>query len=411
MKPNIVFIFCDDLGWGDISCLNPASKISTPNIDKLAKEGICFIDAHTGSAVCTPSRYTLLTGRYCWRTKELKQGVNSGFSPALIKKERHTIASALQSEGYNTSCFGKWHIGMDWATKDGATLKQDLADSVNNNDDSQVDFSQPIKNGPTDVGFDYFYGIAASLDMTPYVWIENDRVTEIPTAIIPGGKAEKRAREGIGVKGWRHEDVLPTLAKKAKEHIKKQAQSNTPFFLYMPVAGPHTPVVPNKEWIGKSECGIYGDFVMEIDDVVGQIVKTIDDLGIRDNTMICFSSDNGPETITLPYREKYGHYSTWKFRDFKRDNWEGGHRVPYIISWPDSIKKDTISKSFIELADFSATVCDIVGYSIADDFCEDSYSMLPILQGKAQYNYRDFMIHHSCGGYWAIRKGKWKMHK
>ena len=221
MKPNIIFIFCDDLGWGDVSFLNPESRIATPNIDALASSGVTFTDAHAGSAVCTPSRYTVLTGRYCWRTR-LKSGVGGGYSPALITPERATVASELKQAGYKTACIGKWHIGMDWELTEPADLPQELSPTERELD-SKVDFSKPVRNGPVDVGFDYYFGISASLDMSPYAFIENDRVTEIPTATIPRGTEELRAREGIGVEGWRHEDVLPTLRDKAVEFIETNA--------------------------------------------------------------------------------------------------------------------------------------------------------------------------------------------
>jgi arylsulfatase A len=411
-KPNIIFIFCDDLGWGDVSCLNPDSRIHTPHIDQLAARGMNFTDAHAGSAVCTPSRYTLMTGRYCWRTN-LKQGVNNGYSPALIREGRLTVPAMLKQEGYKSACIGKWHIGMDWTLKPEyghIKFQQDMAAVKNMDQDSMVDFSQPIKNGPLDAGFDYYFGIAASLDMTPYVFIENNKVQGVPDSISPAGTTpESRAREGICTSGWRHEDVLPALKKHSLDFINAQAIEGNPFFLYMPVNGPHTPVVPNKEFLGKSGCGIYGDFVMEIDHVVGEIVKRVDDLGIREDTMILFSSDNGPETLTAAYREQFNHFSAWKFRGMKRDNWEGGHRIPYIVSWPGTVQEGARCDQFVELADFFATASAVAQSSYPSDQAEDSYNMLPLLLGDRDDTYRDFAIHHSCDGKWAIRKGQWKM--
>lgn len=412
MKPNIIFIFCDDLGWGDVSCLNRDSKIRTPHIDHLAARGMSFTDAHAGSAVCTPSRYTLMTGRYCWRT-DMKQGVNGGYSPALITPDRKTVPAMLKEAGYDSACIGKWHIGMDWALKPEYGLDRtprDLMEEIRNIKDEMIDFTQPVKNGPTQVGFDYYFGISASLDMTPYVFIENDRVQGTPDSISPAGKTlELRAREGICTSGWKHEDVLPALKERSIGFIKKKAAEEKPFFLYLPVNGPHTPVVPNKEFIGKSGCGIYGDFVMEIDHVVGEIVKTVDDLGIRENTLIFFSSDNGPETLTAAYREQFDHYSAWKFRGMKRDNWEGGHRVPYIASWPGTIQEGVRCDRFVELADFFATAASVAGVSYDDRSAEDSYNMLPLLLGEDAPDYRDFAVHHSCDGKWAVRQGQWKM--
>jgi len=410
-KPNFVYIFCDDLGWGDVSCLNPESKIQTPNIDRLAASGMSFTDAHAGSAVCTPSRYTLLTGRYCWRT-ELRDGVGGGYSPPLIKPDRLTVAEMLRQNGYRTACVGKWHVGFDWQLKDefgDDAMPRHLCREETRFDD-MVDFAKPILNGPTDVGFDYYFGISASLDMSPYVFIENDRATDIPCEIVPRGTTpEARAREGIGAKGWRHEDVLPTLRDKSIHFIKQEAAAGNPFLLYLPVNGPHTPVVPNAEWIGKSGAGLYGDFVMEIDDVVGQIVAALEEAGVRDNTVVVFSSDNGPETLTARYRESYGHYSAWKFRGMKRDNWEGGHRVPFVVSWPATVPAGSICERFVELVDFMATAADIVGADVPATAAEDSRSILPLLAGDFSADCRPFAIHHSCNGQWAIRRGKHKL--
>jgi len=421
-RPNIVFFFCDDLGWGDVSCLNPESRIRTPHVDALAESGMTFTDAHAGSAVCTPSRYTLMTGRYCWRTR-LKDGVNGGYSPALLTPDRPTVASQLREAGYATACFGKWHIGMDWELKPDAPASRDFEQQLSPNEldfDQLVDFTRPVRNGPVDVGFDYYFGISASLDMSPYVTIENDRVTAQPTGFSPRGTEELRARPGVAAPGWRHEDVLPELERRALAWIQERAPDaatgEKPFFLYVPVNGPHTPVVPTDEWKGKSGCGIYGDFVMQIDAVVGSLVAKLEELGLRDNTAFFFSSDNGPETITAPYRERYGHESAWKFRGMKRDNWEGGHRIPYIVSWPDRVAGGVRSERFVELADFYATALEMAGAGVtaasggADaPGAEDSYSMLPLLLGEDAASYREFAVHHSVDGHWAIRRGKWKL--
>ena len=413
-RPNIIFFFCDDLGWGDVSCLNPESKIATPNIDALAASGVSFTDAHAGSAVCTPSRYTLLTGRYCWRTR-LKDGVNGGYSPALLTQERPTVASRLRDAGYATACVGKWHVGMDWQLKpeaEGTQFRQEL--SANESEfDTLVDFTKPVRNGPIDVGFDSYFGISASLDMSPYVYIDGDRVTELPTGFSPRGTAELRARPGVAAPGWSHEQVLPEFERRALSWITDHADE--PFFLYLPIAGPHTPVVPTQEWIGRSGCGIYGDFVMQIDAVVGSLIARLEELGIRDSTAFFFSSDNGPETITAPYRERYGHASAWKFRGMKRDNWEGGHRIPYIVSWPDRIKPDATCDRFVELADFYATALSLAGIPQTDatdrapDRGPDSFDMTPLLFGQPAPDYRDFAVHHSSQGRWAVRRGPWKL--
>ena len=427
-QPNIVFFFCDDLGWGDVSCLNPESKIRTPHIDALAASGVSFTDAHAGSAVCTPSRYTLITGRYCWRTR-LKDGVNGGYSPALLTPERPTVASRLRDAGYATACVGKWHIGMDWELKPGTPPEIGPQQHFRQDEgklDGYIDFTKPVRNGPTDVGFDYYFGISASLDMSPYVFIEGDRVTAVPTGHSPLGTEELRARPGIAAEGWRHEDVLPEIERRSLSWIEEQvrgpggeapAGGARPFLLYVPVAGPHTPVVPTDEWKGKSGCGIYGDFVMQIDSVLGSIVGKLEELGIRENTVVFFASDNGPETITAPYRDRYGHASAWKFRGMKRDNWEGGHRIPYIVSWPERIAVGTENDRFVELADFYATALEMAGAADTASAAaggaaaggEDSFSMLPLLLGESAPDYRTFAVHHSSEGKWAVRRGRWKL--
>lgn len=397
-RPNFVFFFCDDLGIGDLQCYNAQGKIKTPNIDQLVKDGMIFNDAHTGSAVCTPSRYNLMTGRYCWRT-DRKEGVGYGFSPSLITRDRMTVADFLKTAGYSTGIVGKWHIGMNWTLKSGKKTM----------DEQTVDFSKPISNGPCDNGFDYYFGIPASLDMTPYVFIENKMSTGIPTGFSPVGKtAEARARAGVALPGWKHENVLPTLTAKAIHYIQTQSAAKKPFFLYMPVNGPHTPVAPNKQWIGKSGCGLYGDFVMEIDDALGQVIKTLKASGSWENTVFILSSDNGPETLTRRYEKDYNHLSSGIYRGWKRHLWEGGHRVPYVLSWPAKVKAGSRCDSLIEVGDFMATAAQMIGKPLPDTAAEDSFSFLPYLTGRSDAVCRTFSVHHSVAGDFAIRDGDWK---
>ena len=407
-KPNIVLFLCDDLGWGDISCLNDESKIQTPNIDSFAENGFNFENAHAPSAVCTPSRYSTLTGRYCWRTKNLKQNVNSGYSPGLIKEGRKTIATELKNIGYQTACMGKWHIGMDWELLSGDQPEQELEKTDQIKTGERIDFSKPVKNGVLSAGFEHFYGISASLDMPPYAWMKNNQLIDMPTEIYPALEDEKRTAKGHGAPEWHQERVLPTIIEKSCSYIKQAAKSDKPYFLYLPINGPHTPVVPNKKWQGKSGCGCYGDFVMEIDDEFGKVLKAIKETGEEDNTIVIFTSDNGPETITMPYAEKYNHKSAWNFRGFKRDNWEGGHRVPMIVRWPTKKNNKKIN-NYIELTDIAATLSEITGVEVAEDFCEDSFSFLPIMDNKESPQTRELTVHHSVQGKWALRRGKWKI--
>ena len=295
-KPNFVFILCDDLGYGDVKCNNPEGKIATPYMDAIAARGMRFTDAHSSSAVCSPTRYGVMTGRYNWRTK-LQSGVLGGLSPRLIEDGRMTVAAMLKAQGYKTAAVGKWHLGMDWVKhegKDVAELNIESAEQVNN-----VNFTKPATNTPTAVGFDYYFGISASLDMVPYCFIENDHVTVNPTETMKlamnataMGK-QSFTREGPGAAGFKGEDVLPTLTKKAVEVIGKHASAKEPFFLYLPLNSPHTPILPSKEWQGKSGISLYADFVMQTDDAIGQIAKALEAGGIADNTVLVVTSDNG----------------------------------------------------------------------------------------------------------------------
>ncbi|MEC3907220.1 arylsulfatase [Tamlana sp. 2201CG12-4] len=394
--PNIIFILADDLGYGDVSCLNPDSKIKTPNMDSMAKTGITFTDAHSSSSVCTPSRYSVLTGRYAWRTS-LKSGVLTGYSPALIKNGRQTVASMLKKYDYHTAIIGKWHLGMGWETTDGRAPERF---------GSNVDFTKKITDGPTARGFDYYYGISASMDMPPYCLIENDRLIEQPNYEFKKGDENPFGRRGHTIKGRGPEFYLSEFTSKAVEKIGEYSKSKHPFFIYFPLNAPHTPIAPNKEFIGQSNAGDYGDFVVEVDNVLGRIITALEDNGIKENTLVIFTSDNGPETICYPRAKKYNHYSAGKLKGVKRDLWEGGHRVPFFVNWPLGIKSNIEFDETICLSDFYATVADIVGHKRAMNEGEDSFSFYDVLQGKKN-NIRPYTIHHSARGNFAIRKGDW----
>ncbi|MHC4573326.1 MAG: sulfatase-like hydrolase/transferase [Planctomycetota bacterium] len=398
--PNIVFIMADDLGYGDVTCLNSGSKIPTPNIDRMAAAGMLLADAHSGSAVCTPTRYGILTGRYCWRTR-LKKGVLWGYSEPLIEPERLTVASLLKRRGYRTACVGKWHLGLGWATTDGQKPNR-----------NNVDYTKPIKGGPTALGFDYFFGIPASLDMDPYVYIENDRVSAPATEIVEKSPWPEFYRSGPASPDFNHQGVMPILTKKAVEFIEKhQARSpGRPFFLYFPLTAPHTPILPTKRFQGKSKAGKYGDFVVQVDWTVGQVTNALDKHGIADDTLIIFTSDNGPEKGMEQRIEEYAHHSSYHFRGKKRDIWDGGHRIPFIASWPARIRPNTVSDQTICLTDLMATAAEIVGDKLADNAAEDSYSILPaMLDENLREPIREAVVHHSSKGEFAIRQGQWKL--
>ncbi len=407
-QPNIVVVLCDDLGYGDVKCNNPEGKIATPNFDRLASGGVRFTDAHTSSSVCTPTRYGLLTGRYNWRTK-LQTGVLGGLSPRLIEQGRETMASLLKAQGYQTACVGKWHLGMDWAKqpgKDVTELAIEKPDQVNN-----VDFTKPIANGPTSVGFDYYFGISASLDMVPYTFIENDRVTVVPTVQkdFPMYPTDgKKTRLGPAAAEFEAADVLPTLAKKAAGVIADRAKAKKPFFLYMPLNAPHTPIVPSKEWQGKSGLTPYADFVMETDWALGEVLGALDQAGVAENTLVVVTSDNGCSPAAhIEDLQAKGHAPNGPLRGHKADIWDGGHRVPFIVRWPAKVKP-AVSDQLVCLTDVFATCAEIVGAKIAANAGEDSFSFLPVLTGAGK-SARTSAVHHSINGVFALRDGAWKL--
>lgn len=393
-KPNIVFIFADDMGYGDVSALNENSKLKTTNIDRIANEGVIFTDAHSSSSVSTPSRYSLLTGRYNWRS-DLKDGVLYGYDKALIPHSRRTIANVLGECGYQTAAIGKWHLGWDWNNIEAGP--------------ENVDFSQPITNGPTTRGFDYYYGISASLDMAPYVYVENDKVTALPD----------RETVNTGMGFWRkgptgadfdHEQTLPHLIDKAVGYIHDKSKEGKPFYLYLPLPAPHTPILPIKEYQGKSGLNPYGDFVLMVDDMVGKVMKALKDAGVEENTIIVFSTDNGcsPQAKFDELQEK-GHYPSYIYRGHKADLFDGGHRIPCVVRWPARIKPHVVDQT-ICLTDFFATFAAVADYRLKDTEGEDSYNILPLLLNEKESNViREATVHHSINGEFTIRKGDWKL--
>ena len=382
-KPNIVFILCDDLGYGDVHCLGgERSKIATPNIDRLAAAGVTFSEAHSSSAVCTPSRYGILTGRYNWRSR-LQSGVLGGVSPPLIDAGRLTVPALLRQHGYATACIGKWHLGM------GISEKHPHA---------------PIGDGPTTRGFDYYFGISASLDMPPFAFIENDRFTEAPTA------QKQWLRKGPAAPGFEAVDVLPALTRKAVEYVGKQAAAGRPFFLYLPLNSPHTPIVPAKAWQGKSRLGPYGDFVMATDGAVGEVLAALEQSKVDGDTLVIFTSDNGCSPAAgIPHLEKQGHYPSERRRGYKADIWDGGHRIPFIARWPGTIKAGSRSDQLVCLNDLMATCAEMLGATLPENAGEDSVSILPALLGKADQPLHEAVVHHSINGSFAIRQGRWKL--
>ena len=400
-QPNIVFILADDMGYGDLGCYNPDSKIPTPNMDRLASRGMRFTDAHSPSAVCSPTRYGVLTGRYAWRSR-LKNGVLWGYSASLIEEGRMTVASVLKQHGYATGCVGKWHLGFQ---------NGDPVDRKH-----QIDYDQPLHPGPVTFGFDYFYGIPASLDMDPYVFIENDRPVELATGTIEGSAHRRQNgggfwRGGSIAPSFKHVDVLPIITQKSVEFIQKNAKEvpENPFFLYFPLTAPHTPWVPTKEFLDKSGAGYYGDFTAQVDWSVGQIMDALDQHNLTENTLIILASDNGSHWYQNDI-EQFDHRSNLHLRGQKADIWEGGHRIPFIARWPEQIEAGTVSDQTICLTDLMATVVGIVGEDLPENAGEDSVNILPVLvDHQLDQPIRDAIVNHSVSGMFAIRQGAWKL--
>jgi arylsulfatase A-like enzyme len=407
--PNIIYILADDMGYGDVKALNAASKIPTPNLDQLADEGITFSDAHSNSAVCTPTRYGTLTGQYCFRSR-LKSGVLVGHEPALIEPNTPTVASLLKTANYQTACVGKWHLGLNWVKKD---TTQPLFHGGNLWDifhTENVDYAARVSGGPCDLGFDYSFIIPASLVIAPYVYLENDQAIAPVSREAPFFKDESARgiwyRRGDVAEDFDHTTVLQTLTQKAIDYIITSDRSR-PFFLYFPLTSPHTPWFPSKEFKGRSDAGVYGDFVAMTDDVVGQIMKVLDEKGIADNTLIVFTSDNGSHWLPSD-KDTFEHYANGAYSGMKSDVWEGGHRVPMIARWPQVIKAGTESDALVCSTDLMAT-CAEISKQTTPKSANDSYSFLPVFEGKTSYNKERVVVHHSVNGTFAIRKGDWKL--
>lgn len=394
--PNIIYILADDMGYGDISALNPEGKIHTPHLNGMVQKGMSFSDAHSGSSVCTPTRYGILTGRYAWRTTR-KSGVTWSWSEPLIPPDRTTVASMLKRHGYHTGCIGKWHLGLGWDMDENGV----------------ADIRKPIQNGPNVNGFDYFWGITASLDIPPYIYIKNNQSTTQVIDTIEGNDLQGKAfwRKGPIGEDFVMEEVLPKLTEQAVDYVHEQAKTDNPFFLYFPLPAPHTPILPTEKFQGKSGTNAYGDFVQMVDDVVGQVIEAVEQNGLTENTLIIFTTDNGcSPRADFEELAEIGHDPSFSYRGHKADIFEGGHRVPFIAQWPAKIKGGSKSDETICLTDLMATASAIVGDSLKANEGEDSYNVLPVLLGeKLEKPLREATVHHSVAGAYAIRQGNWKL--
>jgi arylsulfatase A len=413
-RPNLIYILADDLGYGDVRCLNPEGKIATPHMDRLASEGMRFTDTHSSSAVCTPTRYGIMTGRYNWRSR-LKSGVQGGMSPDLIEPGRPTVASFLKNEGYHTACFGKWHLGFAWQRHPNTPA---YGDTIEKGPDGwNVDFTKPFGGGPLGVGFEHYFGIAASLDMVPYTFLRDERVTEIPTvdksfAMTAGDERKGRTRTGPAAASFEAVNVLPEITNRAVSYIQEhaaEAKAGKPFFLYMPLNAPHTPIAPSAEWQGKSGISPYADFVMQTDATLGAVLDALDKSGLRENTLVVMTSDNGcSDQANLPLLAEFGHNPNHVFRGHKADIFDGGHHIPFLVRWPGVVPPNSTYKELACLNDWFATVADILGKPVPAGGAEDSVSLLPALKGGSA-PVRKRLIHHSVNGSFALRQGQWKL--
>lgn len=412
--PNIVIVMADDMGFGDVKALNPQSRIPTPHLDRLAKQGMTFHDAHSPSGVCTPTRYGILTGRYCWRSR-MKSGVLGGYSKPLLEPGRATIASMLKSRGYRTAAIGKWHLGME------LPLLKDDAKTSNWAGDPGIDFGGVITDSPIHHGFDYYFGVSASLDMAPYVYIRNDRFTTRPTQQQPAVKFPHFIRQGPRAEDFIVDQVLDRLTEEAVEFVGNAAKGEQPFFLYLPLTAPHKPTQPKAKFKGLTKLSEYGDFIAQVDDAVGQVLQAIDDAGVRDNTVVVFTSDNGSymyryddarrdhvDDNTIQGYRGENHRANGPWRGTKADIYDGGHRVPFFVRWPGKIVAESTCYQPICHVDLLATCAEISGEQPDDDEAEDSFSMLGLLQG-ADVSRGAPVIHHSSSGMFAIRDGNWKL--
>jgi arylsulfatase A len=403
-KPNVLILYADDLGFGDLGCYNAESKIPTPHLDKLASQGTRFLDGHSSSGICTPSRYALLTGRHHWRDFH---GIVNALGNSVFKPERLTMPEMFKAQGYRTAAIGKWHLGWNWD----ALRKQPSKGKKKNNAPEAFDWSKPIPNGPLAHGFDSYFGDTV-INFPPYCWIENDRVAKAPDVMMDSKKwpaikeGKWECRPGPMAADWNPYENIPTTTRKGVKFLESQKNSDTPFFLYFAYPAPHAPIIPNDSFDGKSKAGPYGDFVVETDDSIGQLLAALERSGKADNTIVVFSADNGPEKYAYARDAKFGHWSATPFRGLKRDIYEGGHHVPFIIRWPGLTKAGSTSDALVSQIDLMGTFADALGVALPDDAAEDSHSMLAHLKGETK-TVRTQHVHNTKTNAYAMRQGDW----
>ncbi len=406
-RPNVVLVVADDMGWGDLGCYG-ATKIPTPAMDRLAAEGVRATDCHSASALCTPSRYAIMTGRYAWRGP-LKEHVIFGHSPAIIEQGRPTLASVLKDVGYRTGIFGKWHLGLGWQFDDGRawTAFEHGSPLVAEVDDgSNVDYTAGFADGPTTRGFDRFFGMAGSLDMAPYCLLDQDKTVGVPDR--PKERYFPQQRPGLQVKDWNEEEVDVRIVEEACGWLRQQITAGEPFFCYLPTSAPHRPCLPPAFAKGCSTAGPRGDMVTVVDWAVGEVLALLDELGVADDTIVVVTSDNGARLSDID-GNTYGHRSNGDWRGQKADVWEGGHREPFVARWPGHIPPGSVTDELVGLVDLMATIARAPGTELPPGAAEDSLDMLDVLTGVAARGPRDSLVHHSGFATFSLRREHWKL--
>lgn len=399
--PNVVILYADDMGVADVSYGDSKAPIQTPNLDLLVSQGMVFTDGHSSSGVCTPSRFAMLTGQHHWRRFH---GIVGAFGESVFEPEDFTIAKMFKKQGYRTGCFGKWHLGWDFEA-----IRKPGVDNKDRVKAESYDWTKRFPDGPLAQGFDRYFG-DGTINFPPYCWIDDDRFLTIPTK--PVIKSEPLAgggtfRPGPMAESWNPYDILPTITDKAVEWIMDQS-SEQPFFVYLAFNSPHYPIVPNKEFHGKSKVGYYGDFVIETDAQVGKVLQALEQKGLTEKTLVVFTADNGAETHAFERLEEFGQWSSGKYRGVKRDIYEGGHRVPFIVRWPGKVKAGSVTDEVVSQVDFAATFAEMSGYSLSNEEAIDSYNLLPVLKGERYKRpLRTATVQNTQAGKYALRQGDW----
>ncbi|MEM9644665.1 MAG: arylsulfatase [Planctomycetota bacterium] len=406
--PNILIIYADDLGFGDLGCYHSDSKIPTPNLDRLASEGIRFTDGHSSSGICTPSRYALLTGRHHWRDFH---GIVGALGGSVFAPDRLTLPEMLRSKGFHTSAIGKWHLGWDWDSIRKPDAKPVGEGKQKGWGPEAFDWNRSIPDGPLAHGFDHYFGDTV-INFPPYCWIEDDKVVRAPDTMLdttkwkPIKEGRWECRPGPMDSSWDPYDNIPTTTQRGVDYIRSQADESSPFFLYFAFPSPHAPIIPNDAFDGRSEAGPYGDFVVETDDACGRLLQALEESGQADNTIVVFTADNGPEKYAYERDEKFGHWSAHPLRGLKRDIYEGGHHVPFLIKWPGVTQTGRVCDQLVSQIDLMATIASIIDYELPSDAAEDSHDLVPLLRGDTGA-VRKTHVHNTRANQYAIRHGDW----